>query len=59
MKSIDLAKAFDEKMKDPKLPENYTWDDFFDEYGIEKEARSDFAIAAILNQSRSIGKENA
>jgi len=53
----DLAKIYLEKTKDPDLPENYTWDNFFDEVGVPKEARSDFAAAAILKQAKEIEKQ--
>lgn len=49
--NIDLAKAFVDKMNDPNLPEDYTWDDFYEEMGVPAEDRSDFATAALLDQA--------
>lgn len=53
MENIDLAKAFVDKMNDPNLPEDYTWNDFYEEMGIPMEHRSDFATGALLNQAVS------
>jgi len=36
--------------------EKYTWDDFFDEYDVPVDCRSDFAVAAILHQAEEISK---
>jgi len=46
----DLVKAFLEKLNDPNLSKDYTIDDFYEEMGIPKEQRSDFATAALLKQ---------
>jgi len=46
-----LARAFLEKLNDPNLSEDYTVDDFYEEMGIPKKNRSDFATAAILKQA--------
>lgn len=47
----DLVKLFKKKMADPNLSSDFTWDDFFDEAGVEPEARSNFVVAAILKQA--------
>jgi len=52
---MNLAKAFSEKLNDPNLSEDYTIDDFYDEVGIPKEQRSDFATAAIIKQALEMG----
>lgn len=46
----DLVKAFLEKLNDPNLSKDYTIDDFYEEMGIPKKQRSDFATAALLKQ---------
>jgi len=47
---MNLVKAFLEKLEDPNLSKDYTIDDFYEEMGITKRDRSDFATAAILKQ---------
>lgn len=46
----DLVEAFLEKLNDPNLSKDYTIDDFYEEMGILKKQRSDFATAALLKQ---------
>jgi hypothetical protein len=48
---MDLAEEFLKKLNDINLSEDYTVDDFYEEMGIPKENRSDFATAAILKQA--------
>lgn len=59
-KTTDLVELYKKKMAclltNPDLAETYTWNDFFDEAGIAKESRTDFAIAAILKQSLEGGE---
>jgi len=52
--SIDLALEFENKMRtlDDVKDADYNVDDFFDEFGVESEYRSDFAYAAILKQAQ-------
>lgn len=47
---MDIVEAFLKKMEDPNLPEDYTFDDFYDEIGIPRKDRSDFGTAALLKQ---------
>lgn len=47
--NANMSEILLEKLEDPELPERYTVDDFFDDIGIPKEQRSDFAFTAILN----------
>jgi len=46
----DLVELLIEKLKDPNLSEDYTVDDFYDEVGVSKAVRTDFATAAMLKQ---------
>ena len=48
---MNLAQAFLEKLNDPDLPNDFTVDDFYEEMGIPKKNRNDFATAAILKQA--------
>ena len=47
---MNLTEAFIKKLNDPNLSEDYTVDDFYEEMGVLKEERSDFATAAMLKQ---------
>lgn len=46
-----LAETLFKKLDDPNLPKDYTMDDFYEEMGIPKKCRTDFASAAILKQA--------
>ena len=54
---MSLTKAFLEKLNDPNLSKDYTIDDFYEEMGIPKKNRSDFATAAIFKQLLELQKE--
>ncbi len=53
---MNLAKALLEKLEDPNLSKDYTVDDFYEEMGVPKKNRSDFATAAIFKQVSEIQK---
>lgn len=48
---IDLALEIEYKFRTLKDDSEFTVDDFFDEFGIESNDRSDFAFAAILKEA--------
>ena len=56
-KNQTLAEELLKKLDDPNLSKNYTIDDFFDEMGIQLKDRSDFAVAAIINQVTELRKQ--
>lgn len=43
----DLVEILRDKLTNPDLPDNYSWDDFFEDVGIPEDDRTDFAVAAI------------
>ena len=55
--NANLSEILLEKLEDPELPEIYTVDDFFDDVGVPKEQRSDFAFTAILNGVEELRKQ--
>ena len=48
---MNLAENLFKKLDDPNLPEDYTMNNFYEEMGIPKKHRTDFASAAILKQA--------
>lgn len=46
----DLALELEYKIRTLEDGSEYTLDDFFDEFGVDADFRSDFAFAAILKQ---------
>ena len=54
---MNLAEQYVKKIKSLPPESNYTWDDFFDEMKVPVESRTDFAVAAILKQAKTIHDE--
>ncbi len=48
--NTDLSEELLKKLNHPKLPEDYTVDDFFDEMNIPSEERTNFVFAAVFKQ---------
>jgi hypothetical protein len=48
--SLDLSIELENKLRNLEDDSEYTFDDFFDEFGVDPEYRSDFVLASILNK---------
>jgi len=51
---VDLTEKFIEKVKDGTAID-MTWDDFFDEFGVDRGIRNDAIIAIIYRQAKERG----